>query len=1230
MPSWTEEQSCAIEAQGRAAVVSAAAGSGKTAVLVEKLRRLLCNEENKTSADQVAVVTFTNDAAAQMKQRLTNALTEELERTGSSYIAEQLSLIPAAKISTIHSFCFELIRENAGLAGVDPEFSVMDDGDEAVLSEKARANVFGKWFSSRRDDMVRLTSFFCPGSTGTESFSRLIAPLRSKILAQRFPGDYMDGIAENYRKRPEDTAMYKEYREGLSRKLMQAGEIHDIIFERLSGIRSEKNIRLTPSVEKKLLSLKEIAVSLKDLSERVIKSDHLPELDIPLVKTVPKPIRDAVDDENTAAALDELLTYGAKLAEDNCIVTGSRGGVKRGKNLFTYEEICDDFTVHAEICGLLFELIKEILDEESQLKLEKNALGFSDAEQIACRLLCRRDENGNIVKTPLAQKLSGEYKIVMIDEFQDSTDIQELIFKMLSKDGSADIPGTNFFAVGDVKQSIYRFRCSDPRIFMKNIEQSVPYENDGSDKPAHIFLNKNFRSCQNVVDLVNYIFEGIMTRENGGIVYNEDHRLIRGAETEDDYGPAEIISIISENDTGEDMAEDYSKAEAAAVAKRIKSLLSLTIHENGVERQVLPSDICILSRTKNNFGVYAEALRAEGISSANEEGGCLGSDEVTALINMLRAVDNPTRDIALAGALMSPLFMFTAQDMGYIRSADRAGTIYGNIVRITEEEAADEIFPAGFAEKCRSFSERFGDIRKYAVSHGAEELLRYICGRCDYMSAVAVSDKNGLRVKNIRRFIAFAASYDNNASGGSNSSKGVGSFIRQLNAMIESGRDIKSESASDTGSVDIKTIHKSKGLEYPFVFLCETERQFNLRTDSPVFFSDYGIAFKITGSANSAGNGDREKDPGEMKVYRSFPLTAASEALRKSLRDEEMMLLYVALTRAKHKLFITRNGGASADKFSEFARILSDSGNSHIAVQKAGSCSEWLSVMLGPEKTAELINEGMLAAVRSDELSDESGNAPGNKEAASDAPDNEGGFSEAAAAEYDRLMRSDYDLTLAGIPAKHTVSELAKKELTEEDRIFTPAENNGLPKVAGVSAAQRGTAVHAFMQYADLEKLYGCLSDKNSLKAAISAEAQRIASQGIISSAQAKCINPWIITAFLSGKLCERMMRSEEIIRERKFLVKISDLMLDDSELMVYNGTEGMLQGVADCIFKEDGEYVLVDYKTDGHITPEALAERYSRQLRLYAAAFSLILDSPVKKAYIYSFSLGKEIELTV
>ena len=1282
--SWTPEQSDAINVKNRAAVVSAAAGSGKTAVLVEKLLRILSDRDDPVSADRIVVVTFTNDAAAQMKQRLCAKLAEAAEQDPENdWLVSQQSLIPSAKISTIHSFCFDMIRGNAALIGVDAGFRVLDQSEDDAISAQAAENVFDEWFSEHTENMKRLTEFFCPDSRNEEKLAAIIPPLRKKFLALPFPKQHMEDIAAAYEHTAKLLEKVCEDESDVTAKSALLADPLISYYIKSSSARLNKYIDAADESTEKLINeysriISEIELhsqssetAYKDTTDNIGKArDIITALEADSTKTEYIRRKLMSDDfyifsGNTFTpekfTLSKAFKYKVKYAgsskaetvkpdvNTNLIDTekGRRkaalDSIKKLMGRYTFSDILADYTRHGQICRLLFALMSDIFAEEKRLRAEKNALSFSDAEQLAVELLCTRDNDGNITPTPLAKELSDYFNIVMIDEFQDSTAVQELIFRMLSKGGSAIAPGTNFFAVGDVKQSIYRFRCSDPTIFLANIRESVDYADDGSTKRSRIYLNRNFRSSHGVVEFVNAVFGAIMSEENGSVVYDDTAMLIEGAAIGDIYGPTEIItlppSVTPEEETEEDEADDDSDdneddklssvdiIEAKCTAVRIKELLeSEHITENGEERPVRPSDICILMRGVKKAGIYVSCLEELGISvQGPAEESYLGSREISVLINLLRCIDNCTLDVPMTSVLMSPMFMFTAEDMARLR-VRRTSSVYNDILLSASDRKE---VPEELQKRCAKFLETFGRLREYAAVHTAAELIDFIYSRTDFMAVISVYKDSAKKKANLRLLPIYAEKFDKNGSGG------LSGFLRFIDSMLRNKKDFEAASAvsSVSDSVSIKTIHKSKGLEYPFVFLCRSFVKFNLRdTNGKTVFSPFP-----DGSGSSVGF--RITDSGKYAVYESFPREVLSEMLKKSQRDEEMMLLYVALTRAKYKLFITRRSDDEpvtskktvGDRRAELAALIRNNGGKYDCRDAVGECmcmEQWLDIALSLFEKSNTENEKHLGECR---VIFTDGKLSENDDKTDDIfvkaqPD------ENRAKLFRENLADNYDRTLSVTASKLTVSEIAKKHEPKLRRFFGEAvqERKTKKAVTGISAADRGTAVHSFMQFCDIKKL--AETSPESRDEAVVSEAKRLCSLGHLTAKQAECADPAIIGKFLDSDLCGRIIRSGNVMREKKFLVKIADLcidkqILDNSGLMVYNETEGMLQGVADLIFEENGSLVLADYKTDRYVTPEELKERYSMQLYLYAKALSLIFNKPVTEACLYSFELETAVK---
>lgn len=1193
---WTDEQLAAITARGVGIIVSAAAGSGKTSVLVERLVRILSDTENKIPADRLVVVTFTNDAAAQMKQRLSDALTAKIEAEPENlWLCSQQMLLQTAKISTIHSFCFDLIRENIQSLDVSAGFRILDGTEETLLIRRAAENVFEKFYKEQPERTEVLADFFSGSQRGDTELEETLLKIHAFLTSIPFYEDWLKSLINFYSGefRPDNDPLAAEYlrrSETSHKKLLRRAEYAQELFEENFG-------RPSAAIGDDIKNIKIAIAALKNggsWDERTAGQDFkFGRFDPPRgLSEEEKEIKDGI-----AKIRDKYKKELWKI----------RDGV------FTEAEIGEDYAKHSEVLLGIADMEAALAEELRRLKTAKNALGLSDAEPLAIKLLAEKDGGGNIVKTPLARELSDYYSVIMIDEFQDANNNQDLIFKMLSKGGTAERGGSNLFVVGDVKQSIYRFRLANPKLFLDALEKSEEYSESLSEGGnAAIVLNRNFRSSGEVVGFVNYVFGMLMNRETGEIDYTEKEALIQGAEYPPRDRTAEIIIVPAENTVGEkDEAETESEntpkcenAEARAAAIKISSMLGVfTVAENGAERPCEPRDFCILTRNKKSSELYVKELAAAGIRAYAEEAeGYLRSREISVLTSLLAVIDNPMQDIPLAAALMSPMFMLTAEDMASLAEIKRVGdmkyfaavkAVLGGETEITAEQPV--------YAKLKRFMDTFEKLRLCAASQKLERLIRTVYDSTDFLSAVQVYRDGGQKRANLQLLLDVADSYEKNSGGG------LTGFVRYIDSIVKRSGDLSRAAtvAPTDNAVSVKTIHKSKGLEYPFVFLCGTSVKFNMRDINGRMQtnSELGIGFKIQ---------DRKK----LKLYGSFPETVLREINRSNSKSEEMRLLYVALTRAKEQLFITVPDNEKIRR--RTAGIRSETAAAGIDSGSADSMLDWIVMAMLPHPDGEFFRDGDVIAQNGSkvrvrvckaetELPPEYAAESGDKEVPRAAPD------ENSVRMLEDMFSFEYGSELTKKSAKITVTEIAKSG--DEDRIYLrrpdfAAENGGL------TAAEKGTAMHTFMQYADY----------SAAERDIRAEAKRLAENGLLSPEERDSLNIGQLEGFFRSELYERMKKSDNIRREQKFLIKKSDAALDDTRLMEYNDNS-MLQGIADCMFEENGEIVLIDYKTDRVGSEGTLLARYDLQIKLYAAALGKIFGKRVGGAYLYSFSLGRAVK---
>lgn len=1179
---WTDEQQDAIDARGMGIVVSAAAGSGKTSVLVERLIKVLSDTENKTPADRLIVVTFTNDAAAQMKQRLSDALSKRIaEKPDNLWLCSQQSLLQTAKISTIHSFCFDLIRENISSLDVSAGFRILDDAEEKLLKRKAVENVFEAFYSSKSEVVERLADFFSDKSRGDEKLEEIILKAYDFFMSIPYYDYWVkEKIAFFNQSVGTETDLFK------SIYIKDIADSYEAIIKKIDYL-AEWYIEVYDSASECVEMEREY---LENAINRLASSDLSWNERLCLPKMDKKNFVSAVKKDEDTGRIEQF-------EQMKVFHSGYKKELQKIQDsIFTSEQIGADYAVHAEIINALMEMVSAFSDELARLKEEKNALGFSDAEQLTIRLLTEIDDKGKISRTQLAAELSDYYSMIMIDEFQDANNNQDLIFKMLSKGGTSERGGTNLFVVGDVKQSIYRFRLANPKLFIDVINKSEGYERESfKGTNAAIYLNRNFRSSEPVIDFVNYVFGMIMSPQNGEVEYSENEKLVKGLEYPEGDRTTEFI-VIPEADGETVVDEPY------AVSRKISSMLgNAQVYDKGVMRPCEPRDFCILLRGKKEAKSYVKALAEIGVKACAEEpDGYLESREISVLVNLLAVIDNPMKDIPLASVLMSPMFMVTAEEMAVLAvEKDRNDKYFRVIKRVLEGKTAVKADMPLYA-KLERFMQIFDKLRYCAASQRLERFIRTIYDSTDFLSAVQVYKDGSQKRANLHLLLDIAESYENNSGGG------ITGFVRYVDMNLKKDEKMhhaSTVSASDN-AVSVKTIHKSKGLEYPFVFLCGTSKEFN---DSDVksnviMNSDYGISFNIQ---------DRKR----LKKYETFPHLVMKKIEKRNLASEEMRLLYVALTRAREQLFVTVPEKARAKLEGIKREIMVSQGLTEDIISKANSMLYWISAVMLVHPDGEWFRDGAdIPTVSS---------APKVRFVAAEADEAKAEkiIEAKAIVKDERMVKKlkdafsfSYDSGLTDKSAKITVTEIAKS--SDDDRLYLRRPEFAAEK-GGLTAAEKGTATHTFMQYAD----FGA-AEKN-----VYAEAERLVEMGLLTEEERDSINPQQVSAFFCSELYQRLRKSDSVRREQKFLIKKCDAALDDDRLMEYNNNS-MLQGIADCMFEEADGIVIIDYKTDRVNSEGVLVKRYDLQLKLYSAALGKIFGKPVKEAYIYSFALGREIRV--
>lgn len=1210
---YTEQQQDAIDARDTSVIVSAAAGSGKTAVLTERLATILADPTTNVKADRIIVVTFATDAAAEMKSRLDSKLTNLInECPDNKYLLEQQVLLQNAKISTINSFCFDLLRDNISEYDITSGFSVLSEGDEKVIKSQAMDELFDFYSHDDYDTISTLYDWFC--FKDKKNLVEIIRKTDEFLESVAVDEHWLDKAVAEYEKNFEDSVYYNPLFEYISREAIafigkfekNALKINDI-FDRTEDAENHLiQVEMDKSIIRKLINS--------------AMNRHLPDS-----KEI---IEFSITDKIAPVKKNAVFNKDLRKIYSDC-----RNTLKNSYKAFLngLAMVHDNFEETGKIVKLLVKVVRKYREIIMEKKFSKNALSFADGERLALNLLIDYDENGNIIPSETARNIAESYDIIMIDEYQDSSNRQDLIFKLISRnyklDGNGNpMYGDNVFLVGDVKQSIYRFRLANPKNFINTMKNSVPYSKKSDAKNQAIFLNKNFRSSPEVIDFVNFVFTEIMSEKCGEIDYNDDEKLYFGAEQydipHDDNRLAHFMLIDTDNALTDDDGEIVKNPEAEATAEKIAEMLEKgvpVVDSDGNFSECRPSDFCILVRNNYCMKDYINALADRNISAkGSDEKGYLKSQEIVILLDLLRIIANPLQDVPIATVMLSPMYTFTIENLAYIKSFDRKKLIYQILIDAADNAIPD--FDTQLAEKCREFLKSIEKFRLNAVTMTTGELINSIYDTTDFISVMQIHKDGDRKRANLRMLIQYAQDYESFAA--ADGRGGLTGFLRHIDRISKEGSDYQQgKSSSSSGDyVRIMTFHKAKGLEYPFVFICETDSTFKINKidKSNIMFNDDGRVGCVLFNKEI------------MKRYKTFQYKMMHNEAVAELLSEEMRLLYVGMTRAKQRLFINlRCGEKERERVQELVSecILNGSeiGNS-VADSKKFSDWLWLCLMMHSDfpAIAELAGIdtddcGLPAYDTSELLFDyEFVTSTDIKKRSTEKNFIRAEADDEIVTRIRDIINTNYDRTLSETSAKLSVTQISKKFSETEEFDFHLQRPKFISETRKMTGAERGTAIHTFFQYCDFDKAV----------ADVSAEAERLVGLGFLTKAQAECVEPAKVTAFFESGLYSRIKSAKNYERERKFTVTSSNLKVNNPGLEQLKDSDNMIKGIVDIMFEEDDGLVVVDYKSDRGISAEGLRERYAKQLQIYKSAVELITGKKVKELVIYSIELKKTIIL--
>lgn len=1143
----TEEQQAVVDNRGGTLLVSAAAGSGKTKVLIERVLRRV---EEGSNLDDFLIITFTNAAAAELREKLIVRLSEALEKDPENrHLQQQLSRVYLAQISTVHGFCSTLLREYAHTLDIPGDFRICDEQEADFLADRAMDQMLEKACAERGDDEeLEETLLLLKGQRNDSTLSDLILSAYKNIRCWRNPEQRLQELADQLDfadcRDVSGTAWGKYLLDEMDIFLQNCEPVLDRACEELSAdpvlcsylpafqsdlaqIRRLRKLGSWDEFQKEKLVFPRIAV-IKNAPD-VIRQEHFKSLRNDLKDKLRKRMADFADPSGTLISDME-----------------SSAGALRG----------------------LLKLVKRFGQSYGEIKLRWRVLDYNDLEQYTLRLLYQPSGG----RTAAAKEIAERFTEIMVDEYQDTNGVQDAIFNAVSSGG-------NLFFVGDVKQSIYRFRLADPGIFLNKYKTYRDYRKAAEGESRKILLSDNFRSCPEILSAVNEVFRMNMTERTGGLDYGDPEALRANLPSQGGC-PVELHCIDMENVSTQECM-DRNCIESEFIARRISRMLKNgeTITTGKGVRPIEPGDIAILMRSAaNRTGTYVSALKRWKIPCDYGNDDLLGTEEISLLTALLRVIDNPHQDIPLLQVLLSPLFRYTAEDLALIRAERPGGDLYDALCQ---------------SEKGRRFTEKLTELRGLAGQMNIHSLLDEIDERLEFRNIFAQN------AHNLDEFYTLAYCFE------TDDSYGLPEFLQYLDRLAEKGLQT-SGNTEKRNAVQIVTMHRSKGLEYPVVFLADLYKRFNNEDSRESIVADPVL-----------GLGSYSFDQEKGWYYPTVARRAIAARIRRENMSEEMRILYVAMTRARSRLVMTYCGAGMEKRLNDLSDKITLPLSENV-IESAQCMGDWvvMTALTHPE-AEELFRNGIqpkdfIAPQYPWSICYHDGQAyePALTE---EQPEAERQVNVPVLHETAYPHRA-----AAAAPSKVTATQLKGRTLDEEASEATvqgPQMHFDRPRFEtgqkALTPTERGTAIHLAMQYLDYEK---CRTTDE-----ISAELQRLTEKKQLTPQQAEAVPPEKILNFFHSEIGKRVLSASRLEREFKFSV-LEDGEILDQEL---KGEKILLQGVADCCIVEDDGITILDFKSD-RIRPGEEAQRsacYRGQLDAYSRALSRIFGLPVKERILYFFA---------
>lgn len=1226
---FTKQQQKVIDERNKNILVAAAAGSGKTAVLVERIISLITDKDHPVDIDRMLIVTFTNAAAAQMRERIYQALVKKQEeKPDDANLARQATLLHNAMITTIHKFCLFLIHNHFNEIGLDPAFRMADEGEISLMKEEIMSRLMEEKYAKRDEGFLRCKEAFAPKVKDRE-LANMIDRLAGYAMSYPWPIRWLEECKAEF-EIEDDKALGKA--KWMQIALQYAGQYLEEDRELLEQMKS-----LCDESDGPYMYVDNVKSDMELVDSLLLKKDY----------------------ESLRTALSDIKFQALSRKKDDTVSAEKRESfkglrdlvkkdIKRLKDKFFFESqecILDGISKSRAVIETLIDLAIQFINAFDECKREKNVIDFNDMEHFALRILIHAEDN---TPTETALAYREYFEQIMIDEYQDSNMVQELLLSVISREDSELY--NNRFMVGDIKQSIYKFRLARPEIFL---EKYHIYANEkDNDDCVRIDLSQNFRSRKEVIDSVNMIFHKIMTESVGGVCYDDKAALHAGAQyssitEEDDTYQTELLLYEEKPDTGEEENTIYTgndendesemelmskrEKEAAMVAGKIKELVGkfdVTDEESGELRKARYHDIVILLRSNKDWDEpFKKVLGEWGIPVHLEsKTGYFAADEIQSVMNYLRVLSNPYHDIALTAMLTSYFGGMDEIALSRLRLISLENSLYDNLL-LSEDDKCIAI---------RKQIERFRELSDYM---GIYELLSTIMREYHYLEHVAALPDGEQRKANVEMLMQKAVSFEQT------SYHGLYSFIHYMEKLqkydVDYGEaDITEETAD---AVRIMTIHKSKGLEFPICFMAGLGKKINLTdlTNKMLMDIDLGIAVPVI-------NCDKRVRT------KSIKREIMAHKMKLDSLGEELRVLYVGLTRAKEKLFLC----ASVPNYEKLikANTVQCNSDGRIVFSKLASCSSHLSYII-----CAVGRDGLMTKlyhdedIRVSEMTDEFSKTvlKNRLEQYVKGQIEDEGIKNLSKKLQERFSYQYPYSYLAKLYTKTSVSELKHAQIHEDnetnvifetDRIETPYLPEFMKHGEESSGVMRGSAYHRVLELIDYKQLYSLyheccgehygVIEKNRMDLFVEEQFETIRASGKMAE-EIELVYMPKIAAFLSSYAGYRMARAAEhskLYKEQPFVMAI------DAKRVVPEIPEGtekvLIQGIIDVFFYEtdtdtgEEQVIVLDYKTDRVNNSDELRKRYQVQLDYYAEALSKMTGKSVKEKLIYGFHHGEELSL--